>query len=469
MYPISHMIIAFFFGIFLGSLANWIAYRLLTTKTFPRTKFTHFLPIIGSWLAKKDAAAADPEKSLKTPFRPAIIELLMGVFTAFFYYFHIIRLENLAAAYEITMTHGEILTIYGRFFFQSFMITLLLAASLIDLDEKVIPDAITVPGTCFALLVAFLFPMTLPFSEPVPAQETVYIQPDESPGGILMPAPSVEKGPPVVVQQLDLLPFFPEPCWKKSESERMILYPMTATWPHPAFGVVREGSSLGLWGLLTALGCWWLWCFGLMRRVWHPGRGLKTALGIFWLRLTRDPSTRFCVALGNFGTILILLGWLYWPSGSGLLQRTPEHWLHFWSAIVGMGLAGGGMWIVRYVSSVAMQREAMGFGDVTLMAMLGAFLGWQPCVVLFFIAPVVGLVLALLAVLLYGETEIPYGPFLCGAAIMTIIFWSQLSEKLFPIFLLGGHLMWVAIGALVAMVALLAVLQWVKSALGMEK
>ena len=68
------------------------------------------------------------------------------------------------------------------------------------------------------------------------------------------------------------------------------------------------------------------------------------------------------------------------------------------------GLLGGGRraprrrgltWSVRFLGTLAFRREAMGFGDVTLMAMIGAFLGWQAAVLTFFLAPFFGLAHAL--------------------------------------------------------------------------
>ena len=57
----------------------------------------------------------------------------------------------------------------------------------------------------------------------------------------------------------------------------------------------------------------------------------------------------------------------------------------------------------------------MGFGDVTLMAMIGAFMGWQPCMIVFFLSPFAGAVVGLVQWCLIRDNVIPYGPFLCLA------------------------------------------------------
>ena len=77
--------------------------------------------------------------------------------------------------------------------------------------------------------------------------------------------------------------------------------------------------------------------------------------------------------------------------------QAHQHWHALaWSlvgAIVGWVLID----VVRRIAEFALGRPAMGAGDVTLMAMIGAFLGWQATVIAFFIAPILALVLGPLA------------------------------------------------------------------------
>ncbi len=114
--------------------------------------------------------------------------------------------------------------------------------------------------------------------------------------------------------------------------------------------------------------------------------------------------------------------------------------------LVGGGLTAG----FRTFFSALFRREAMGFGDVTLMAMIGAFLGWQAAVMSFFFSAFFGLAHALFKLTTYvqkrmrgvqlssADREIPFGPYLSMAAACLMLTWRWLwpgwAEGLFRSF-----------------------------------
>ena len=78
------------------------------------------------------------------------------------------------------------------------------------------------------------------------------------------------------------------------------------------------------------------------------------------------------------------------------------------------------------------ETESMGGGDVKLLAMIGAFLGWEKALFTFFIAPFFGVVIGILNLLIKKDHTIPYGPFLSLAAFLSIIW----ADKIIALILL---------------------------------
>ena len=97
----------------------------------------------------------------------------------------------------------------------------------------------------------------------------------------------------------------------------------------------------------------------------------------------------------------------------------------------------------------------MGFGDVTLMAMIGAFLGWQATVVIFFIAPFTGSLIAIVQLLIYRRQDIPYGPFLASAALVCIVAWPPVwmqIDSVMDLFAAFANIFGVGVAQLMAVV-----------------
>jgi len=148
---------------------------------------------------------------------------------------------------------------------------------------------------------------------------------------------------------------------------------------------------------------------------------------------------------------------MLFPAGPGWLEaamhRQPPMglypWPFWWPLPDGLGLADGGNWqtglavalvgalggallvrVVRFIFSTGLGVEALGLGDADLMMMAGAFLGWQPVVVAFFIAPLPALVFAVVLLVGWREVAIPFGPALALALLVVCLHWLSIAPAI---------------------------------------
>jgi leader peptidase (prepilin peptidase)/N-methyltransferase len=136
-------------------------------------------------------------------------------------------------------------------------------------------------------------------------------------------------------------------------------------------------------------------------------------------------------------------------------------------SLAGIVIGGGSIWLVRIVGQWALKREAMGFGDVILMAMIGSFVGWQGTLIVFVLSLVAAVVIALPLWLVWRDHELPYGPYLSLGALLLLMF----GRRLWPsfdsgIFAMGPLLPPVALFMAAMLGAMLFVWRGVKRALG---
>lgn len=194
---------------------------------------------------------------------------------------------------------------------------------------------------------------------------------------------------------------------------------------------------LGPQGFWTGIGIWTLWCFALSNRRLILRQGLMKALEYFCASLVRYPGWKFLLMMWLVGSVLIRVVW-----GIGGLT-----WIGLLTSLVGLGVGGGVVWAIRIVGSVALRKEAMGFGDVTLMAMIGAFVGWQGAVMSFFLAPIAAIAIVLVCFAITRDQELPFGPYLCAGTLLTIIWWDRLVNGWFlgNLAILGPFMLWLFI------------------------
>lgn len=109
------------------------------------------------------------------------------------------------------------------------------------------------------------------------------------------------------------------------------------------------------------------------------------------------------------------------------------HWVSgLLGSILGALVGGFVVWLTRILGTLAFGREAMGMGDVHLMAAVGACIGAGASTVAFFVAPFFGLVLAIYLIITGTRRELPYGPYLSMGTAFVMLLYCPIAEWLRP-------------------------------------
>jgi leader peptidase (prepilin peptidase) / N-methyltransferase len=260
----------------------------------------------------------------------------------------------------------DVLVLWGQFVSHALLIVLMTVATFIDFDEKTIPDTITIPGTLLGLLLMAFWPK----------------------GGAL--------------PQIDDVGTL-EPLWLTTH---------ITWWP----------AWLDAWqGLLIGVSCLAAWCYALIPKITTLRRGWWKGWVYLHVSTFRTPAWWQMGLLAVAGSLGI--------AGVWLLNAPGHSWRALLTSLVGMAFGGALIWGVRIVGYLGLRKEAMGFGDVILMAMIGAYLGWQSTIIVFFLAPIAAVVIAIAQFLLTGRRDIAFGPYLCGGALLLILNFTYIWEN----------------------------------------
>lgn len=103
-------------------------------------------------------------------------------------------------------------------------------------------------------------------------------------------------------------------------------------------------------------------------------------------------------------------------------------------AFLGVMIGAGILYFVAVYYEALTGREGMGGGDVNLLAMLGAFLGWKSLLFILLVSSLLGAVVGVAIILIKGKDmryAVPFGPFLCAAAVLYLFFGTDLIGLFF--------------------------------------
>ncbi|MEJ2042377.1 MAG: A24 family peptidase [Reinekea sp.] len=113
----------------------------------------------------------------------------------------------------------------------------------------------------------------------------------------------------------------------------------------------------------------------------------------------------------------------------GLLLNLNGIYTGLGSAVIGAVTGYLSLWSVYWLFKLLTGKEGMGFGDFKLFAAFGAWFGWQALPLIILLSSLVGAIVGIAMILILGRDKqlpIPFGPYLCGAALIYVFFGKQI-------------------------------------------
>ncbi|WP_135230189.1 prepilin peptidase [Deinococcus fonticola] len=362
------IIFAGIFGLLVGSFSNVLIWRLPRHENiaFPPShcpKCDHQLRAIDLVPVFSWVSLGGKCRYCRAPINPRypMVETITGLAYA-----------AIAALYPVT-TYG--VAPLGLMF----LFTILLAGSLIDLEVFELPDELTLVGVALGLIFAFLH------------------------GGVgnLPDLPQALNGALMGAGIIVLISLLGSWVMRRFRERQ-----------YPEFPVGYQQISLGL-----LVGAW----FGPLAALIAAAASMLLNMGA--RKVVRVPEI---ITLGGFFVSLVLSSSGLGPNLINLLQ----------GGLAGAGaaslLCGVYWWIVNARNKQADAEAedapsdpvAMGFGDVKLMAAIGAFLGWQAVLVALVVSVFAGAVIGLVMMAMKKGNKIPFGPYLAIGAVVAL-FWGE--------------------------------------------
>ena len=115
--------------------------------------------------------------------------------------------------------------------------------------------------------------------------------------------------------------------------------------------------------------------------------------------------------------------------GVGLIASLLIPEITLFNSLFGILLGGGSLFLVATLYHWLFKREGMGGGDVKLLAMIGAFLGWKAVLLTILLSSLVGSITGIIVMLSKGKDfkyAIPFGPFLSFGAVIALFYQNEI-------------------------------------------
>lgn len=115
----------------------------------------------------------------------------------------------------------------------------------------------------------------------------------------------------------------------------------------------------------------------------------------------------------------------------GLISAATILPLGLVNGLIGLLVGGGILWLLAWASPYLFGKEGMGGGDIKLLAMIGAFLGWKPALMTIMVGSLLGSLVGITLIaarVIKREDYIPFGPFLVCGALVALFFGQSILD-----------------------------------------
>ncbi len=116
----------------------------------------------------------------------------------------------------------------------------------------------------------------------------------------------------------------------------------------------------------------------------------------------------------------------------GLLLNINGMFVSLEDSVIGATVGYLSLWSIYQIHHLLTGKEGMGYGDFKLLALLGAWLGWQSLLIIVLLSSLVGASVGISLILVMGrdrQVPIPFGPYLAAAGWLSLVWGPQLIQS----------------------------------------
>ena len=147
---------------------------------------------------------------------------------------------------------------------------------------------------------------------------------------------------------------------------------------------------------------------------------------VFSLLVTTIIDFEFKIIPDEISFMLMIVGFATSFFNLNLGETVGQRVLH---SFLGFLVGGGSLFVIAVIGKLIFKKDAMGGGDIKVMAGIGTFIGWDKALFAIFVASLFGSIVGIILIIykkIERKQEIPFGPYLAVSSFLTLFLSPQM-------------------------------------------